>query len=70
MAVANFSKVESTQKVQNAYLGIGCSGLGHWDDPEGWDGEGVERGGSVWGTYGHPWWIQVNVWQNQHNVVK
>ena len=18
----------------------GCSGLGHWDDPEGWDGEG------------------------------
>ena len=22
----------------------GCSGLGHWDDPEGWDGEGVGRG--------------------------
>ena len=22
----------------------GCSGLVHWDDPEGWDGEGVERG--------------------------
>ena len=19
---------------------IGCSGLVHWDDPEGWDGEG------------------------------
>ena len=23
---------------------IGCSGLGHWDDPEGWDGEGGGRG--------------------------
>ena len=23
----------------------GCSGLVHWDDPEGWDGEGGERGG-------------------------
>ena len=22
----------------------GCSGLVHWDDPEGWDGEGEERG--------------------------
>ena len=22
----------------------GCSGLAHWDDPEGWDGEGGERG--------------------------
>ena len=23
----------------------GFSGLVHWDDPEGWDGEGGERGG-------------------------
>ena len=22
----------------------GCSGLVHWDDPEGWDGEGDKRG--------------------------
>ena len=21
-----------------------CSGMAHWDDPEGWDGEGCERG--------------------------
>ena len=27
----------------------GCSGLVHWDDPEGWDGEGGGRG-SEWGT--------------------
>ena len=22
----------------------GCLGLVHWDDPEGWDGEGVGKG--------------------------
>ena len=37
----------------------GCSGLVHWDDPEGWGGswEGV----SGWGTHVHPWRIQVNM---------
>ena len=48
----------------------GCSGLVHWDDPEGWDGEGGGRGVSRWGTHVHPWRIQVDVWQNQYNIVK
>ena len=48
----------------------GCSGLVHWDDPEGWDGEGGGREVSGWGTHVHPWRIQVNVWQNQYNIVK
>ena len=26
----------------------GCSGLVHWDDPEGWDGEGVGREAQDW----------------------
>ena len=29
----------------------GCSGLVHWDDPEGWDGEGGRTGvqdGMIW----------------------
>ena len=43
-----------------------CSGLMHWDDPEGWDGVG----GSGWGTRVHPWRIHVYVWQNQYNTVK
>ena len=38
----------------------GCSGLVHWDDPEGW---GREGGGSGWGIHVHPWLIHVNVWQ-------
>ena len=42
----------------------GCSGPVHWDDPEGWDGEGDGRGGSGWETHVHPWLIHVSVWQN------
>ena len=26
----------------------GCLGLVHWDDPEGWDGEGDRRGVQDW----------------------
>ena len=37
----------------------GCSGLMHWDDPEGWDGEGGEGGVQD----GDTWLIHVNVWQ-------
>ena len=56
----------------------GCSGLVHWDDPEGWDGlgwDGMGWGGrwvgdSGWGTHVHPWWVHVNLWQNQYNVLK
>jgi len=48
----------------------GCLGLVHWDDPEGWYGEGGGGEGSGWGTRVHPWWIHVDVWQNQYNIVK
>ena len=41
----------------------GCSGLVHWDDPEGWDEEGGGRGVQN-GEHVHPWLIHVNVWQN------
>jgi len=37
----------------------GCSGLVHWDDPEGWDREGGGREDQDV----HPWLIHVNVWQ-------
>ena len=39
----------------------GCSGLVHWDDPEGAMGREV-GGGSGWGTHVHQWLIHVNVW--------
>ena len=48
----------------------GCLGLVHGDDPEGCCGEGRGRGGSCLGMHVHPWWIHVNVWQNQYSIVK
>ena len=47
----------------------GCSGLVHWDDPEGGMGREV-GGGSGWGPRVQGWWIHVDVLQNQYNVVK
>ena len=33
-----------------------------------WGGNWEE--GSGWGTSVHPWWMHVDVWQNQYNIVK
>ena len=44
----------------------GGSGLVHWDDPEGWYGEG---GGSGVQDGEHVY-SRVDVWQNQYNIVK
>ena len=43
-----------------------CLGLVHGDDPE----RCYEEGGSYLGMHVHPWWIPVNVWQNQYSIVK
>ena len=39
------------------------SKLVHWDNPEGWDGEGGERGVQDGGTHVHHWLIHVDAWQ-------
>ena len=48
----------------------GCSGLGHWDDPEGWYGEGggrrVQNGEHMY-TRGR---FMMMYGQNQYNIVK
>ena len=47
----------------------GCSGRVHWDDPEGWDGEGGGRGvqdGEHMYTHG---WFMWMYGKNHHNVV-
>ena len=50
----------------------GCLGLVHWDDPEGWYGEGGGRRDedSGWETHVYLWWIHVDICQNQYNIVK
>ena len=49
----------------------GCLGLVHWDNPEGWYGEGGGRReeGSGWGTHVYLWRIHFDIWQNQYNIV-
>ena len=48
----------------------GCSGLVHWDDPEGWDeeggGKGVQDGGHM---YTHGLFISM-YGKNHYNIVK
>ena len=39
-----------------------------WDNPEGWDGEGV-GGVQDGGTHVHLWLIHTDIWQS-HNIVK
>ena len=45
----------------------GFLGLVHWDDPVGWYGE--EGGRELQDVRVHLWWIHVDVWQNQYNIV-
>ena len=48
----------------------GCSGLMHWNDPKGWDGDGGARGvqdGEH--MYTHGWFISMYV-KNHYNIVK
>jgi len=46
-------------------LGAGALGL-----PRGMVWGGRREEGSGWETRVHPWWIHVDVWQNQYNIVK
>ena len=42
----------------------------HWDDPEGWGGEGGGKGVRDGGTHVHPWLIHVTVWQKPPQYLK
>ena len=51
-------------------IGTGCSGLVHWADPEGWDGEGGGKegqDGEYMYTHGRFMWMYG---KNHHNIVK
>ena len=48
----------------------GCLGLVHWDDPEGWDGEGGGRDDQDREhMYTHGWFMS-KYGKNHHNIVK
>ena len=47
----------------------GCSGLVHWDDPEGWDGDrggrGVQDGEHMYTCDGF-----MSIYENHYNIIK
>ena len=57
----------STKQKINQETHTGCLRLVHWDDPEGWYGEG---GGFRMGNPCIPVADPCDIWQNQYNIVK
>ena len=54
-------------KFDARYWMLGAGALGR---PRGMEWGGRGEWASGWGTCVHPWQIHVDVWQNQHNIVK
>ena len=52
------------------YVQCRMLGAGAWGWPREMLWGGRWEGGSCLGTHVHPWWIHVNVWQNQYSIVK
>ena len=48
----------------------GCSGLVHWEDPEGWDGEGGRRGDQDGEDMEIRGWFMSMYGKNHYNIVK
>ena len=42
--ISYVKRIASPCMIQGSMHDTGCLGLVHWDDPEGWDGEGGGRG--------------------------
>ena len=49
------------------YWMLGAGALGR---PRGMVWGGMREEGSGWGTHVYLWWIHVDIWQNQYNIVK
>ena len=49
------------------YWMLGAGALGR---PRGMVRGGRREEGSGWGTHVYLWWIHVDIWQNQYNIVK
>ena len=49
------------------YWTLGAGALGR---PRGMVWGGKREEGSGWGTRIYLWWIHVDIWQNQNNIVK
>ena len=65
--ISYMKQIASQSRFGAWYRMLGAGALG-WLRGMAWGGRW--EGGSGWGTHVHPWWIYVDVWQNQYNIVK
>ena len=63
----DWSDVAAAMILVAGYRKLGAGALG-W--PRGMVWGGRWEGCSGWRTRVHPWWMHVDVWQNQYNIVK
>ena len=63
--ISYMKRVASPGSMHDTMLGAGALGR-----PRRMVQGGRREGGSGWGTCVYLWWIHVDVWQNQYNIVK
>ena len=63
--ISYMKRVASPGSMHDTMLGAGALGR-----PRGMVQGGRREGGSGWGTCVYLWWIHVDVWQNQYNIVE
>ena len=57
----------SQSRFDARYWMLGAGALGR---PRGMVWGGRREEGSGWGTHVYLWWIHLDIWQNQYNIVK
>ena len=60
-------KTSRQSRFDARYWMLGAGALGR---PRGMIWGGRREEGSGWGTHVYLWWIHVDIWQNQYNIVK
>ena len=65
-----YTIMQETNLQSMSDAGYRMLGAGAWGWPREMLWGGRWEGGSCLGSHVHPWWIHVNMWQNQYNNVK
>jgi len=65
-----YNIIYETNQQSKFDAGYRMLGAGALERPRGMVRRGRREGGSGWGTRVYLWWIHVDVWQKQYNIVK
>ena len=65
-----YNVIYETSRQSRFYAWYWMLGAGAMERPRGMVWGGRREEGSGWGTCVYLWWIHVDIWQNQYNIVK